>query len=98
MQYRTLSRWNAPAWGASQWKRTSLFVSSLSGVSSSASIGSNLARYCMEPRNRLTIQYNTNLYCQLPMGAFQRQILIAQAIKKTNKQTKNTQELSINNY
>ena len=59
MQYRTLSRWNAPAWGASQWKRTSLFVSSLSGVSSSASIGSNLARYCMEPRNRLTIQYNT---------------------------------------
>ena len=47
-----------------------------------------------------TIQYNTiqyKFYCQLPMGAFQRQILIVQAIK-TNKQTKNTQELSINNY
>ena len=41
-------------------------------------------------------------YCQLPMGAFQRQILIVQVIKKkTNKQTNNnkkiTQELSINN-
>ena len=42
-----------------------------------------------------TLQYK--FYCQLPMGAFQRQILIVQAIK-TNKQTKNTQELSINNY
>ena len=30
------------------------------------------------------------------MGAFQRQILIVEAIK-TNKQTKNTQELLINN-
>ena len=36
-----------------------------------------------------TIQYK--FYCQLPMGAFQRQILIVQVIKKnkqTNKQTK----------
>ena len=44
-----------------------------------------------------TIQYK--FYCQLPMGAFHRQILIVQVIKKqTNKQTKNTQELSINNF
>ena len=41
-----------------------------------------------------TIQYK--FYGQLPMGAFQRQILIVQVIKKTNKT--NTQELSINNY
>ena len=44
-----------------------------------------------------TIQYK--FYCQLPMGAFHRQILIVQVIKKqTNNQTKNTQELSINNF
>ena len=35
-----------------------------------------------------TIQYNTiqyNFYCQLPMGAFQRQVLIVQVIKKKKK-------------
>ena len=32
-----------------------------------------------------TIQYNANFYCQLPMGAFQRQALIVQVIKKRKK-------------
>ena len=37
------------------------------------------------------VQYNTiqyKFYCQLPIGAFQRQILIVRVIKKTNKQKK----------
>ena len=39
-----------------------------------------------------TIQYK--FYCQLPMGAFQRQILIVQVIQK-NKQTKEIHALRI---
>ena len=40
-----------------------------------------------------TIQYK--FYCQLPMEAFQRQILIVQVSKKTNKQTKEIHALRI---
>ena len=38
-----------------------------------------------------TIQYNTiqyKFYCQRPMGAFQRQVLIVQVIKKKNNNNK----------
>ena len=41
--------------------------------------------------HEVTIQYNTNFICQLPMGAFQRQILIVQVIKK--KQTNQKKKL-----
>ena len=46
---------------------------------------------------KLSVQYNTiQILLSTPHGGLQRQILIVETIK-TNKQTKNTQELLINN-
>ena len=42
------------------------------------------------------IQYNTNQYCQLPMEAFQRQVLIVQVIKNNNNNKKEYHKLIIN--
>ena len=41
----------------------------------------------LNKNTKYTIQYK--FYCQLPMGAFQRQVLIVQVIKKRKKSITN---------
>ena len=50
---------------------------------------------------KVRVQYNTIqyiFYCQLPMGAFQRQILIVQVIKKTKKYSRIVNKQLLRNY